>query len=237
MRILLVDDDDRFADALTVALRRQGFEVCRAATGAAALAAPPADLVLLDLGLPDLDGIEVCRRLRAGGDVAIIAVTARGEERDRVLGLRTGADDYLVKPFGIAELAARIDAVIRRVRPAARPVVVAAGGLRVDTARHQVTAADGSPVALTRKEFELLAALARQPGLVVTRERLLIEVWNGVWPGARRTLDVHIATLRAKLGDPALIRTVHGVGYRLAVEDEPAPRAAAAPAGGAATDP
>src|SRR5690349_5970138 len=109
MRILLVDDDDRFADALTVALRRQGFEVRRAATGAAALAAPPADLVLLDLGLPDVDGIEVCRRLRAGGDVAIIAVTARGEERDRVLGLRTGADDYLVKPFGIAELAARID--------------------------------------------------------------------------------------------------------------------------------
>ncbi|HEU5028569.1 MAG TPA: response regulator transcription factor [Spirillospora sp.] len=237
MRILLVDDDDRFADALTVALRRQGFEVRRAATGAAALAAPPADLVLLDLGLPDVDGIEVCRRLRAAGDVAIIAVTARGEERDRVLGLRTGADDYLVKPFGIAELAARIDAVIRRVRPAARPVVVAAGGLRVDTARRQVTAADGSPVALTRKEFELLAALARQPGLVVTRERLLIEVWNSVWPGARRTLDVHIATLRAKLGDPALIRTVHGVGYRLAVEDEPAPRAAAAPAGGAATDP
>ncbi|MWA04764.1 response regulator [Actinomadura sp. LD22] len=237
MRILLVDDDDRFADALTVALRRQGFEVCRAATGAAALAAPPADLVLLDLGLPDLDGIEVCRRLRTGGDVAIIAVTARGEERDRVLGLRSGADDYLVKPFGIAELAARIDAVIRRVRPAARPVVVAAGGLRVDTARHQVTAADGSPVALTRKEFELLAALARQPGLVVTRERLLIEVWNGVWPGARRTLDVHIATLRAKLGDPALIRTVHGVGYRLAVEDDPPPRAAAPAAGKAASDP
>lgn len=237
MRILLVDDDDRFADALTVALRRQGFEVRRAATGAAALAAPPADLVLLDLGLPDLDGIEVCRRLRAGGDVAIIAVTARGEERDRVLGLRTGADDYLVKPFGVAELAARIDAVMRRVRPVVRPVVVAAGGLRVDTARREVTAADGSPVALTRKEFELLAALARQPGLVVTRERLLIEVWNNVWPGARRTLDVHIATLRAKLGDPALIRTVHGVGYRLATDDEPARRAAAAPAGGAATDP
>ncbi|GAA0274574.1 response regulator transcription factor [Actinomadura nitritigenes] len=237
MRILLVDDDDRFADALTVALRRQGFEVRRAATGAAALDAPPADLVLLDLGLPDLDGIEVCRRLRAGGDVAIIAVTARGEERDRVLGLRTGADDYLVKPFGVAELAARIDAVMRRVRPVVRPVVVAAGGLRVDTARREVTAADGSPVALTRKEFELLAALARQPGLVVTRERLLIEVWNNVWPGARRTLDVHIATLRAKLGDPALIRTVHGVGYRLATDDEPARRAAAARTGGAATDP
>ena len=146
MRILLVEDDNRFADALMVALRRQSFDVSRADTAAAALAAPATDLVLLDLGLPDLDGIEVCRRLRAGGDVAIIAITARGDERDRVIGLRSGADDYLVKPFGIAELRARIDAVMRRVRPAAPPAV-RAGDLRIDIARHRVTRADGSVIA------------------------------------------------------------------------------------------
>ncbi|GAB2855138.1 response regulator transcription factor [Actinoallomurus bryophytorum] len=219
MRILLVEDDNRFADALIVALRRQSFDVSRAATAAAALAAPEPDLVLLDLGLPDMDGIEVCRRLRARGDVAIIAITARGDERDRVIGLRTGADDYLVKPFGIAELRARIDAVMRRVRPAARPAV-AAGGLRIDVARHLVTSADGAVITLTRKEFELLAALSRQPGVVVSRERLLIEVWNNPWPGGQRTLDVHMATLRAKLGDPKVIQTVHGVGYRLITRDD-----------------
>ena len=220
MRVLLVEDDNRFADALMVALRRQGFDAQRVATAAEGLAAPAADLVLLDLGLPDMDGIEVCRRLRAAGDTAIIAVTARGEERDRVLGLRSGADDYLVKPFGIAELMARIDAVMRRVRPVARPVVTARG-LRIDLGRRQVTGADGAPIALTRKEFELLTALARQPGTVVARERLLLEVWQSTWPGAQRTLDVHVATLRAKLGDPKVIRTVRGVGYQLAV-DEPA---------------
>jgi DNA-binding response OmpR family regulator len=218
MRILLVEDDDRFADALLVALRRQGFDVSRAGTAAAALDAPEPDLVLLDLGLPDLDGIEVCRRLRGGGDVAIIAITARGDERDRVIGLRSGADDYLVKPFGIAELSARIDAVMRRVRPAARPAVTVRG-LRVDVARRLVTTPGGTEIALTRKEFELLAALSREPGLVVSRERLLAEVWRSTWPGGRHTLDVHMATLRAKLGDPAVIQTVHGVGYRLAVRD------------------
>jgi DNA-binding response OmpR family regulator len=220
MRVLLVEDDNRFADALMVALRRQGFDAQRVATAAEGLAAPAADLVLLDLGLPDMDGIEVCRRLRGAGETAIIAVTARGEERDRVIGLRSGADDYLVKPFGIAELMARIDAVMRRVRPVAHPVVMARG-LRIDLDRRQVTGADGAPVALARKEFELLTALARQPGTVVARERLLLEVWQSVWPGAQRTLDVHVATLRAKLGDPRVIRTVRGVGYQLAV-DEPA---------------
>jgi DNA-binding response OmpR family regulator len=217
MRILLVDDDNRFADALTSALRRQCFDVSRAATGAAALAAPAADLVLLDMGLPDMDGVEVCRKLRSAGDGAIIAVTARGEERDRVIGLRSGADDYLVKPFGVAELRARIDAVMRRVRPAIRPVVTA-GPIRIDVARHTVTTADGLPVTLTRKEFELLAALAWQPGLVVSRERLLLEVWDSVWPGAHRTLDVHIATLRAKLGDAKVVQTIRGVGYRLVTD-------------------
>jgi DNA-binding response OmpR family regulator len=221
MRVLLVEDDARVADALTIALRRRGYEVFHATTGSAALAAPAADLVLLDLGLPDRDGIEVCRTLRARGDVAIIAVTARSDEYDRVHGLRCGADDYVVKPFSIAELQARIDAVLRRARP--RPGgVLSAGPLRVDLTTHQVTR-DGSPIALTRKEFDLLAALARDPGALVHRDRLLIEVWHSAWRGTGRTLDVHMATLRAKLGSPVLIETVRGVGYRLAVPDSTLP--------------
>jgi DNA-binding response OmpR family regulator len=235
MRVLLVEDDNRFADALMVALRRHGFGVHRAVTAAEALAAPGADLVLLDLGLPDMDGIEVCRRLRGAGDIAIIAVTARGDERDRVLGLRSGADDYLVKPFGIAELMARIDAVMRRARPAARPVVTARG-VRIDLDRHLVTAPDGRHVTLTRKEFDLLAALARQPGIVVARERLLLEVWQSSWGGAQRTLDVHVANLRAKLGDPELIKTVRGVGYRR-VADEPPPSSSGASSAGRSSGP
>lgn len=215
MRMLLVEDDTRLADALTIALSRQGYRVEWVTTAAEALAAPSADVVLLDLGLPDGDGVQVCRALRErDGNVVIIAVTARGDERDKVLGLRSGADDYLVKPFGLAELQARIDAVLRRVRPS-RPVVVA-GPLRVDLGRHEV-ARDGRPVALTRKEFGLLAALTHEPGLVVERERLLVEVWGTAWRGAGRTLDVHMASLRGKLGDPPLVATVRGVGYRLDV--------------------
>jgi DNA-binding response OmpR family regulator len=214
MRVLLVEDDTRLADALTVALRGQGHAVRRTTTAAEALAAPPADLVLLDLGLPDGDGVEVCRILRQrDDDVAIIAVTARGEDRDKVLGLRSGADDYLVKPFSLAELGARIDAVLRRARPRTPPVVTVAD-LRVDLAGHTVTRAD-LPVALTRKEFELLACLAREAGHVIARDRLLIEVWRTSWRGAGRTLDVHMASLRGKLGNPPLIDTVRGVGYRL----------------------
>jgi DNA-binding response OmpR family regulator len=215
MRILLVEDDNRFADALMVALRRQGFAVSRVSTAAAVPTAPLADLVLLDLGLPDMDGVEVCRRLRGAGEVAIIAVTARGDERDRVIGLRSGADDYLVKPFGIAELCARIDAVMRRVRPVARPVV-RAGDLRIDVSRHTVTGSAG-PIALTRKEFDLLALLLRHAGAVVTREQLIDEVWDPNWFGSTRTLDVHVSGLRRKLGDdpaePRFIHTVRGVGF------------------------
>lgn len=216
MRMLLVEDDTRLADALAIALGRQGYQVERVTTGADALAARSADVVLLDLGLPDGDGVQVCRALRERDrNVAIIAVTARGDERDKVLGLRSGADDYLVKPFGLAELQARIDAVLRRVRPRRRPVVVA-GPLRVDLGRHEVVR-DGRPVALTRKEFGLLAALTHEPGMVVERERLLLEVWGTAWRGAGRTLDVHMASLRGKLGDPPLVATVRGVGYRLDV--------------------
>ncbi|WP_283135076.1 response regulator transcription factor [Rhizohabitans arisaemae] len=215
MRVLVVEDDVRVAAALASALRREKYEVLHAASAAEALAAPSVDLILLDLGLPDRDGIELCRRLRMSApDVAIIVVTARGEERDRIIGLRSGADDYIVKPYSFAELGARIEAVMRRARP--RPkAAVEIGGLRVDLATHSVTK-DGHPIALTRKEFSLLACLAHVPGILVSRERLLIEVWGTAWHGGGRTLDVHMATLRAKLGEPAVIETVRGVGYRLA---------------------
>jgi DNA-binding response OmpR family regulator len=216
MRVMLVEDDTRLADALTIALRRQGYDVQHTATAAEALAAPSVDLVLLDLGLPDSDGVELCRTLRRRNtDVAIIAVTARGEDRDKVIGLRSGADDYVVKPFSLAELGARIEAVMRRARPRSAPVVTVAD-LKVDLAQHTVTRA-GRPLSLTRKEFDLLACLARDAGNVVPRDRLLIEVWHTSWRGAGRTLDVHMASLRGKLGSPVLIDTVRGVGYRLAV--------------------
>ena len=218
VRILLVEDDARVAAALETALRQHGHEVTRVATAADALAAPPVDLVLLDLGLPDRDGIEVCRELRARSDVAIIAVTARAEERERVLGLRSGADDYVVKPFGMAELQARIEAVMRRTRRlgSARPSL-RVGGLEIDVEARRVTVS-GREITLTRKEFELLAALARRPGHAVTREQLLAEVWRTTWRGSLHTLEVHVASLRGKLGDGSIVQTVRGVGYRLRAE-------------------
>jgi DNA-binding response OmpR family regulator len=216
VRILVVEDDDRVAWALHSAMRRQGHEVCRVASAASALAAPPADVVLLDLALPDGDGIEVCTQLRRRGeDTAIIAVTARGDDRSRVTGLRAGADDYLVKPFSVAELLARIEAVLRRTRARPGPTVQA-GPLWIDFSRREVTC-HGRPVVLTPKEFDLLLCLARHPGGVVSREQLLVEVWRTAWRGAGHTLQVHVATLRAKLGDPGMVETVRGIGYRLAV--------------------
>jgi DNA-binding response OmpR family regulator len=215
MRVLLVEDDVRVAGALEAALRRRGYDLLRAGTAAEALAAPPVDLVLLDLGLPDRDGIDVCRELRRRGEVAIIAVTARAEERDRIAGLRTGADDYVVKPFGMAELQARIDAVMRRaVRSAPRQGGVTVGPLTIDLDAHRVTAG-GTEISLTRKEYDLLTALARRPGAVVTRDQLLADVWQTTWAGSPHTVEVHIASLRGKLGDPGLVQTVRGVGYRL----------------------
>jgi DNA-binding response OmpR family regulator len=219
VRVLLVEDDARVAGALGTALRRRGYEVQHCSTAADALAAEPADLVLLDLGLPDADGIDVCRALRRRDDqVAIIAVTARGEERDRVAGLQTGADDYVVKPFSMAELHARIEAVLRRAARATPPIgdVLTAGPVRVDLAARRVTI-DGREVALTRKEFEILAVLARTPGAVVTYDRLILVVWQTTYVG-RHTLDVHVGALRAKLDVPDLVQTVRGVGYRLAAE-------------------
>jgi DNA-binding response OmpR family regulator len=227
VRVLLVEDDDRVARALASALRGRGFHVVRASTGAEALAPHEVDLVLLDLGLPDMDGVDVCRRLRRASGVPVIAVTARGEEPERVRGLRSGADDYVVKPFGLEELLARIEAVLRRAygtaAPAARTTgaaVVEVADLRLDADRRTVTVA-GEPVALTRKEFDVLAVLAREPGTVVPRERLVEEVWQTTWAGTSRSLDVHVATLRRKLGRPALVETVRGVGYRLGGTPEP----------------
>jgi len=214
MRVLLVEDDLRVASALETALRRRGHRVIRATTAAEALEAGPCDLVLLDLGLPDRDGMEVCRELRRRGEVPIIAVTARGEEHDRVFGLRGGADDYVVKPFGVAELEARMEAVMRRTARSQRPELpVTVGPLTVDTGARTVEV-DGRAVTLTRKEFDLLAALVRRPGTAVTREQLLAEVWHTTWIGSPHTVEVHVASLRAKLGDPGLVQTIRGVGYR-----------------------
>jgi two-component system, OmpR family, response regulator RegX3 len=213
--VLVVEDEDAIAAPLEEGLRREGSSVTSVATGRAALDAPPADLVLLDLGLPDLDGYEVCRQLRARSDVPIIVVTAKGEEVDRVVGLELGADDYVVKPFGLRELVARIRAVLRRSerRPAERDVLEA-GELRLDL-RARRAAIAGRELQLTAKEFDLLALLMRDPGVVVTKQQLLNEVWDTDWYGLSKTVDVHVATLRKKLGEPGLIETVRGIGLRL----------------------
>ena len=215
MRVLLVEDDVRVAAAVASGLRKRGYEVDCAGSIAEALEAAPVDIVLLDLGLPDGDGMDLCRVLRARqSEVGIIAVTARGEERDRVTGLLTGADDYVVKPFSMAELHARMAAVLRRASrgtPATQTVDI--GGLTIDFTARRVLRG-GTEVTLTRKEFDILAALARRPGMAVARDRIIIEVWQTSYVGPH-VLDVHMAALRGKLGDPGLVQTVRGVGYRL----------------------
>jgi two-component system, OmpR family, response regulator RegX3 len=215
MHLLVVEDEDAIAEPLVEGLLAEGFEVTRVATGQAALEAPPADLVLLDVRLPDIDGFAVCRELRTRSDVPIIMVTAKGEEIDRVVGLELGADDYVVKPFGLRELVARIRAVTRRSsgrhEPHDRLVV---GELEVDLPARRASI-DGRELRLTLKEFDLLALLASEPGVVVDRQRILREVWDTTWYGSSKTVDVHVAALRKKLGDPTLIETVRGVGLRL----------------------
>lgn len=209
-----MEDEDSIAEPLVEGLRRDGFEVDRAATGQQALAAPAADVVLLDLRLPDIDGYEVCRRLRAYSDVPIIMVTARGEEVDRVVGLELGADDYIVKPFGLREVVARIRAVTRRVGGRSDDARLHVGELEVDVRARRV-ALGGEPIELTAKEFDILAVLAEDPGNVVSRQALLERVWQTTWYGSTKTIDVHVASLRRKLGDPGLIETVRGIGFRL----------------------
>ena len=214
MRILIVEDDDAIAKPLAEGLRREGFEVTRVATGEEALEASVPDLVLLDLRLPGVDGTEVCRRLRARSDVPIIVVTAKGEEVDRVVLLELGADDYIVKPFGFRELLARVRAVMRRARPGSDRSRIRVGELEIDV-RGRLASLGTEPLSLTTKEFDLLALLASEPGAVVSRQRILREVWDTEWFGPTKTVDVHVASLRKKLRDPAWIETVRGIGLRL----------------------
>lgn len=226
MKVLVVEDDRRVAIPLCSRLRDHGYDIVWVVTGEEALRSHDADLVLLDLRLPDIDGIDVCRKLRRSSDVPIIIVTARDSEQERVRGLRAGADDYVTKPFSVREVLARIDAVMRRVGAAkARQwrtdasKAIELKRLCVDNARREVRV-DGTVVTLSRKEFDLLALLAqaqeRKPGTVVRREELLDYVWQG--KGSPRTLDTHVNNLRHKLGPAIEIETVRGVGYRLVGE-------------------
>lgn len=221
MRVLVVEDDATIAEPLVTGLRREGYDVDRVGTGEQALADAGHDLVLLDLGLPDLDGRVVCRRLRSRSEVPIIVISARSDEIDRVQLLELGADDYLVKPFGFRELVARISAVTRRSRvvgtTGADPGPQDLGGLHIDRRQRKVAIGD-LEIQLTPKEFDLLSHLAEDPGAVRTREDILRAVWHENWWGSTRTLDVHVAGLRRKLGRPALIETVRGVGFRLVPE-------------------
>jgi DNA-binding response OmpR family regulator len=213
MHLLVAEDDAAIAEPLVKGLEREGFTVTWVATGQGALDAAAADLVLLDLGLPDLDGYEVCRRLRATSDTPIIVITARGSEVDRVVGLELGADDYVVKPFGFRELVARIRAVARRTGGSRREDgLVEVGTVSIDPRTRRVTVA-GQEVSLTRKEHDLLAFLAEDPGGVRSRDDILRPVWDEHWYGPTKTLDVHVASLRRKLGDPTLIETVRGVRF------------------------
>ncbi|MDH6215535.1 response regulator transcription factor [Streptomyces pseudovenezuelae] len=266
VRALLIEDDDTIAEPLVEGLGHFGLVVDHVRTGAEGLRGPYGDVVLLDLGLPDLDGIDVCRGIRQHSEVPIIILSARGEEADRVLGLELGADDYLAKPFSMRELVARVRAVTRRSQrglgngefgvpqqppygggayvPAAAPVPPAGpapapfdplppppeapgagtdtGPLVVDRRTRQVWVGEAA-VVLTPKEFELLALLTEDPGAVYSRQQILDRVWDPFYEGPTKTLDVHVATLRRKLGNPAWIQTLRGVGFRLAVHTQPPP--------------
>jgi DNA-binding response OmpR family regulator len=214
--VLVVEDDDTIGEPLVEGLELEGFDPTRVRTGRDAIAAAAeAEFVLLDLGLPDLDGGEVCRRIRAGSDVPIIVVTARGDELDRVRLLEMGADDYVVKPFGFRELVARIRAVQRRTgRAPARDLgTQRVGPLEIDREARRVRLHDHE-VDLTPKEFDLLAFLAETPGVVRTRESIIAQVWDEHWWGPTKTLDVHIAALRRKLAGLDVITTLRNVGYR-----------------------
>ncbi len=242
MRLLLVEDDNHVAAALAAVLAKHGFEVVHARNGEEALHAvlpathpnkPPFGVVLLDLGLPDQDGFQVCGKLRKLTSTPVIMVTARADVRSRIHGLNLGADDYVVKPYDTMELLARIHAVSRRTstgddagtdaaasgggaggadtRTAGAERITRLGPVTIELSTRRVSV-DGSPVQLTRKEFDLLALLAQRPGVVFRREQIISEVWRTSWEGTGRTLEVHVASLRSKLRRPALIETVRGVG-------------------------
>ena len=216
-RVLIVEDDEAIGRGLEAVLVERGFSVQRCLRGGTALVAVDADrpdLVLLDLGLPDIDGVEVCRRLRRGSpSLPIVVLTARDAEMDIVLGLNAGADDYIAKPFRLGELLARIGALLRRVGPQDE-VVVTVGDLVLDPAG-RTAARRGLEIEMRPREFDLLLLLARNAGRVVPRDRILAELWRDHWGGASKTLDMHISTLRRRLGQPGLITKFSGVGYRL----------------------
>jgi two-component system response regulator RegX3 len=227
--ILLVEDEESITTPLVEALRREGFDTAVSATAGESLELADRvkpNLVLLDVMLPDGSGFDVCRELRARSRVPIIMLTARGEEADRVAGLELGADDYVVKPFSARELVARVRAVLRRAAEAGERKVEGAskiGDVRLDPARRSATFR-GDALELSRKEFDLLRLLIENAGSVVTRERLIDEVWDTNWFGSTKTLDVHVSGLRKKLdddpGSPRYIHTVRGVGFRFASADE-----------------
>ena len=229
-RILVVEDEESYRDPLTYQLTREGFEVVEAADGNSALAAydaEGADLVLLDLMLPGLSGTEVCRELRARGDVPVIMLTAKDSEIDKVVGLELGADDYVTKPYSYRELLARVRAVLRRRQPGGSAEqdedgVLEVGPVRMDVERHTV-AVSGQSVALPLKEFDLLELLLRNAGRVLTRGQLIDRVWGADYVGDTKTLDVHVKRIRSKIepdpGTPKYLLTVRGLGYKLA-DDE-----------------
>ncbi|MFW0788060.1 response regulator transcription factor [Gordonia sp. CPCC 205333] len=227
VRILLVEDDSDVAEELSTALRRQGGIVSRVSDGQSAIRAHgDVDLILLDLGLPDLDGLEVCRRIRRVSTVPIIVVSAKVEEMDRVLALKSGADDFVSKPYGFWELTARIESLMRRAGTASTPPVesnsaerlIEVGPITVDQRQRRVRV-DGAEVDLTRMEFDLLVALLTDPGAVFDRDQLGRVVWGSDWVGSSRALDVHVNALRRKLGNASYIETIRGVGFRVKVSD------------------
>jgi DNA-binding response OmpR family regulator len=230
LTVLLVEDEKSIAEPFARALERAGFDTVAAGTGREALslvAASPPDVILLDLALPDLDGRDVCRQIRRTSDIPIIMVTASCAVTDRVVGLEIGADDYVVKPFAVGEVIARIRAVLRRgPSRSAEPLVLETQDLRIDSGARRAWQGDRE-LDLTRKEFDLLWRLARDAGRVVTREALMSDVWDENWFGSTKTLDVHIGWLRRKLGDdsaePTYIRTVRGVGFCLSRERQAVP--------------
>ena len=227
--ILLVDDEPTIIDSLTYSLRREGFEVSTAVDGAQALdlfSNTHPDLVILDIRLPGIDGLEVCRRLRARSTVPIIMLTALGNELDRVVGLEVGADDYLPKPFSFRELLARIRSVLRRIeldQRAGRPGTIQVGTLRADPTSRRIFKGD-KEILLSTREFELLMALISQAGRAVSRDELISKIWGSDWSGDPRTLEVHIRWLRLKIEDdptnPRFVQTVRGYGYRFIAPEE-----------------
>jgi DNA-binding response OmpR family regulator len=216
MKVLLVEDDAAIASSLRTGLETSGFVVHHVTTGAEAVDAIDCDIILLDIGLPDFDGFEVCRRIRSKSDVPIIMLTARNEEIDRIFGLEIGADDYVTKPFGLRELIARIRAVTRRRTPSSQDqnTVYTLGPLSVDVSTRRAVL-QGVELDLTTKEFDLLAYMAEHPGVVHRRNEIMESVWDANWYGPTKTLDAHIAAVRKKIGDPRWIEAVRGVGFRL----------------------